>query len=248
MANESPNQASGNQRRSRRTPVAGVAVLLVVGSAVALPMMTDCNPIKGSSAGGTEPMELWGRWLGMMLASADSAAARSVGIPAGVAGVVVADVARDATSRVAQAGLAPGDVIVKVDGTTTSNLADLYTLTTRLNTARSLPLEVLRQGQPMTVLLPAPMMAAPQQPIAMQSQPAATWNTPAQPAAPQVMMPQPVFQPVAPQPAVPQPAVPQPIAPQATAAVALPPVSPVAAPTAAAMLSPTNAVPGAMGR
>jgi hypothetical protein len=94
---------------------------------------------------------------------------------------------------VAQVGLLPGDVIVKVDGTATQNLAELYTLTTRLNVARPLPLEIMRQGQTMMVVLPPPMEATMQQPMALQQpgmapampqQPAA-WNTAPQPAQPQ---------------------------------------------------------------
>jgi hypothetical protein len=225
-------------------------VLLAVGSAVALPIMTDCNPIRGAATATstTEPMGLWGRWLGMMLASADSATARSVGIPAGIAGVVVADVGRDGASRAAQAGLAPGDVVVKVDGTTTGNLADLYTLTTRLNTARSVPLEVLRQGQPMTIVLPPPGAAPMQQQVAMQPQAPGAWNAPSQPPGPQAAVPQAMApQAIPPQAMAPPQVPPQPIAPQ-PAAPAAPQPAALGAPTAAAIMPPANLIPGAMGR
>jgi hypothetical protein len=222
--------------------VAGLLVLLVVGGAVALPMMMDagCNPIRSSTAGGgTEPMELWGRWLGMMLASADSVTARNLGVPPGVSGVVIADVARDTTSRVAQAGVAPGDLIVKVDGTATGNLAELYTLTTRLNTGRALPLEILRQGQPMMVTLPA-MQAAPpptQQPVAMPGampamQPPAAWSAPAQPAPAQTSQQVAALQPVLPQAAA------QPATQQASAAW----------PAAQPAMPSTKGAPAAMGQ
>jgi membrane-associated protease RseP (regulator of RpoE activity) len=113
----------------------------------------------------------------MMLASADSGTARNLGIPAMVAGVVVAEVSNDPRSRVAQVGLMPGDVIVKVDGTSTQNLAELYTLTTRLSVARPLPIEVMRQGQTMMVVLPPPMEAATQPPMTL-AQPGAAPATP----------------------------------------------------------------------
>jgi len=252
MPSEPANQSNASQRRKRRPPVAGLLVLLVVGGAVALPMMMDagCNPIRGSTAGGgTEPMELWGRWLGMMLASADSVTARNLGVPPGVSGVVIADVARDATSRVAQAGVAPGDLIVKVDGTATGNLAELYTLTTRLNTARALPLEILRQGQPVMMTLPA-MQAAPppaQQPVAMPgtmpgampatqppaTQPPAGWSAPAQAAPAQTSQQVAALQPVMPQPPA------QPATQQASVA---------AWPAAVAAMPPTKGAPAAMGQ
>jgi membrane-associated protease RseP (regulator of RpoE activity) len=181
--------AKSSRRRPQRPPVTGLIVLVVVGGAVALPVLMDggCTPrVGGSAASGTEPMELWGRWLGMMLASADSATARTLGVPAVMTGVVVADVARDGSSRAAHAGLLPGDVIVKVDGTSTGNLADLYTLTTRLNTARAVSVEIVRQGQPMMVAVPPPFEAMTQAPIALQTQQAPPWN----PAAPPAPLPQ----------------------------------------------------------
>lgn len=253
------NQANPSPRRPRRAPIAGLAVLAVVGAAVALPMVMDsgCSPLKSAPAASTEPMELWGRWLGMMLASADSATARGLGVPPVMTGVVVADLTRDGPSRVAQAGVVPGDVIVKVDGTATGNLAELYTLTTRLNTARSLPLEIVRQGQPVMVMLPPPMEAAPQAPMATAPSSPVAWATPAQMAtaptqaaptqAAALQPPQLAPQPPALQPAAPQPTLPQPVAPQATAVVT--PPRPITAPVAATPLMPsTNGVAGIVGR
>src|SRR5690349_15791355 len=117
MASE--ETSSSNRRRAPRPAVAGIVVLLVVGMAVALPVLMDpgCASMRGATARNTQPMELSGRWLGLMLVSSDSATARNYGIPNVVAGVVVAEVARD--TRGAVAGVAPGDVIVKVDGTST---------------------------------------------------------------------------------------------------------------------------------
>jgi hypothetical protein len=205
MASE--DQANPNRRRPPRPAIAGIVVLLVVGMAVALPVMMDpgCSAIKGGATANAEPMELWGRWLGMMLAGADSPTARNLGVPGVVAGVVVAEVARDGSSRAVAAGLAPGDVIVKVDGSSTQNLAELYTLTTRLNVARPLPLEVLRQGQSMVVTLPPPMDATPQQPMALQQPGVAPQmpqlaNVGALPQVQALTQPQPVAQPAVQQP------------------------------------------------
>jgi hypothetical protein len=233
MATEA--QSNANPPRPRRLPVVGVVVLLIIGGAVALPMTMEggCSPLKTGASAGTEPMELTGRWMGMTLASADSAAARNLGTPGVVAGVVIVEVARDAISRSAQSGALPGDVILKVDGTTTQNLAELYTLTTRLNIARPLPLEIMRQGQPMTIVLPQPAGILVQPPM---TAPGATplppqqagWTPPAgTPLAAQPVAP---ATPLAP----PQPVAPAPQQPNAAAW----PVSPIA---------PRTGLPGVMG-
>jgi membrane-associated protease RseP (regulator of RpoE activity) len=110
-----------------------------------------------------EPMELRGSWLGMRLAATDSASARTFGIPANVTGVVVAEVSQAADSRALGGGIQPGDVIVRVDNREVDSLAELQTITNKLDILRPLPLQILRQGQPLAVLLPPPAgMGAPQ--------------------------------------------------------------------------------------
>jgi hypothetical protein len=228
MASE--EDSSSNRRRAPRPAVAGIVVLLVVGMAVALPVLMDpgCASMRGATARNTQPMELSGRWLGLMLVSSDSATARNYGIPNVVAGVVVAEVARD--TRGAVAGVAPGDVIVKVDGTSTQNLAELYTLTTRLNVARPLALEIMRQGQTAVVTLPAPVDPNAEQPMAMQQPMPAQQAMPAQQP---MAMQQPVMQAM---PQAAQPMAQQPISQPATPSPAMWPVVPG--------MPPSNGAPG----
>jgi S1-C subfamily serine protease len=104
-------------------------------------------------------MDLRGQWLGMLLASTSSPSAAALGVPPEVKGVVVASL--DANSRALQAGLSPGDVVARVDGTTVATVIDMYALTTKLDAARPLQVDFLRQGRPMTVIVPPPEAAMP---------------------------------------------------------------------------------------
>jgi membrane-associated protease RseP (regulator of RpoE activity) len=122
-----------------------------------------------------EPMELRGTWLGMRLTAADSPSARAFGIPANVNGVVVAEVSQAPDSRALGGGIQPGDVIVKVDNREIESLAELQTLSNKLDVLRPLPIQILRQGQPMSFFLPPPAgMGGPQAtPVAWQRSAAA---------------------------------------------------------------------------
>jgi hypothetical protein len=110
---------------------------------------------KPSSTQQTQPMELIGLWLGMRIVAADSSGAAELGVPPSVDGVVVAEVPTQADSSVLQAGLAPGDVVTRVNGNDVANLKDLYTLSATLDAGRPLSVDILRAGQPMTAVLPA---------------------------------------------------------------------------------------------
>jgi S1-C subfamily serine protease len=101
-----------------------------------------------------QAMDLRGQWLGMRLTATDSPSAADLGVPPEVRGVVVSDV--QANSRALQAGLAAGDVVARVDGTTVTSLVDMYTLTTKVDAARPLQVDFLRAGRPMTVIVPPP--------------------------------------------------------------------------------------------
>lgn len=125
----------------------------------------------------TQPMELGGRWLGMRLTGVGSPTARRLGIPASVQGVVVAELSRGLDSRGLQAGLVPGDVLTRVDGKTVKSLEDLYSLTLDLNVARPLVVEILRRGQPLAVLLPAPAQGPLQRTGTTAGQRATQWKT-----------------------------------------------------------------------
>jgi hypothetical protein len=51
---------------------------------------------------------------------------------------------------------------MSVDGTNIVTLSELYTLTTKLDTARALPIDIVRRGQPLRLVMPPPAgMAAP---------------------------------------------------------------------------------------
>jgi S1-C subfamily serine protease len=108
----------------------------------------------GFTQGLSQPMDLRGQWLGMRLASTSSQSAAELGVPPEVKGVVVADV--QPSSRALVAGLAAGDVVARIDGTTVAGLVDMYSLSTRLDVARPLQVDFLRAGRPMTVIVPPP--------------------------------------------------------------------------------------------
>jgi S1-C subfamily serine protease len=138
--------------------IAGVAVLVVAVVTVIAAVAVGSgwwNDQQATSA--TEPMELRGHWLGMRLTGADSTSARQLGIPPTVKGVVVAELAQGIDSRALQAGLIPGDVMIRIDGREVTNLSELYTLSTKFDIARPLMLDILRRGQPLSLLVPPPV-------------------------------------------------------------------------------------------
>jgi C-terminal processing protease CtpA/Prc len=120
---------------------------------------------------GSQAMELSGIWLGMRLTEANTSTARALGIPPDVKGTVVVELSPD--SRALNGGLQPGDVVVEVDAKGIDKLSDLYALASKLDVNRPLSVRILRQGQPLPVVLPLPVYAglAPQQaasPVALQ--------------------------------------------------------------------------------
>lgn len=140
-----------------RSRFGGVAVLIVAAvTALAAVVVGLVWRRHAGAAPLTVPMQLRGRWLGMQLTGVGSASAREFGIPPSVKGVVVAELSQNFGSRGRQAGIAPGDVVTGVDGKPITDLMDLYSLTTSLNVARPVVVNILRRGQPLAVLLPAP--------------------------------------------------------------------------------------------
>jgi S1-C subfamily serine protease len=138
--------------------VAGIAVLVVaVVTVIAAVAVGSGWWDRQHAASATEPMELRGHWLGMRLSGADSTSARQLGIPPSVKGVVIAEVAPGMDSRALQAGLMSGDVVIRIDGREVTNLSELYTLSTKLDIARPLALDILRRGQPLSLLIPGPV-------------------------------------------------------------------------------------------
>jgi predicted metalloprotease with PDZ domain len=97
-------------------------------------------------------MELQGDWLGLTLTSPSSMAAQQLGLPGDAPGVAVTKISPEG-SPAAAVGVTVGDVIVGVSGKPVSNLSGLYTLTTELASAQPLTLDVMRRGQPVTVVI-----------------------------------------------------------------------------------------------
>lgn len=147
-----------NRDRLSRNRFAGVAVLVVAAvTLIAAVAVGSGWWNRQQGAGSTQPMELRGHWLGMRLAGTDSASARQLGIPPSVKGVVVAEIGQGLDSRALQSGLVPGDVMIRIDGRDVESLSDLYTLSTKLDIARPLVLDILRRGQPLSLLIPPPV-------------------------------------------------------------------------------------------
>jgi hypothetical protein len=140
-----------------KLPLGGILVLALVGGVVLLFTAGDTswNPFAGPSAN-AQAMELSGQWLGMRLAASNTASAQSLGVVPMAEGVVVAELVMPEAARAQQAGLLPGDVLVGLDGSAVANLTDLYTLTTTLDVNRPVPISIVRQGQPLSLLLPPP--------------------------------------------------------------------------------------------
>jgi hypothetical protein len=143
--------------RTGKSRLAAVAALTIGAITLLGAVLVGMGWWKGSqSVSRTEPMELAGSWLGMRLTSPDSASARQLGVPAKIQGVVVAEIVPGFDSRAANAGLLPGDVLVRIDGQEVGGLSELYSLTTKLDVIRPLMVEILRRGQPRAVVIPAP--------------------------------------------------------------------------------------------
>jgi len=142
------------QRRGALLVLGAVALAVIITVALA----SEYSEHWGGqpTAAVNQPMELRGSWLGMRLAEADSPTARELGVPPKVRGVVVAEVAPGGASRASTAGLLPGDVVVQVDGKDVEDLEQLHDLTARLDVARPLPMQILRQGHPFALVVPPP--------------------------------------------------------------------------------------------
>ena len=133
------------------------ALVAFAGAAVATGMVA-CDQ---ASPAAIAPMELQGRWQGMRLSEVGSETARTLGVPADVTGVVVAEVVQANDSRAFWAGLQPGDLLVSINGSTVESLTDLYAVTDSLGEPTPVPIEFMRRGQQMSAMLnPAPSLQA----------------------------------------------------------------------------------------
>jgi len=103
----------------------------------------------------TETMEIHGNWLGMKLVSFDSHKARRLGVPSSLHGVVVVGIQERNGWRARQAGVQEDDIITGVNGKKIRDMADMFDASRKLDVASPVALEVLRWGQPLTLVLPA---------------------------------------------------------------------------------------------
>lgn len=87
--------------------------------------------------------------LGFTLATLSPATAKTSGVPAGIAGVLVSGV--DAHSAAERAGMRPGDVVTAVGGAPVLDVPDLRNRLGVLRVGDSVELSVLRKGHPMTL-------------------------------------------------------------------------------------------------
>lgn len=98
------------------------------------------------------PTPLDRRWLGIDAETLAGGEGRTLGIPAGVAGVLIDGVTQG--SQAQRAGLTSNDVIVSVNGQRVDSTAGLWSTLAGLNGDGSVEFGVYRNGQLLTVALP----------------------------------------------------------------------------------------------
>ena len=87
-------------------------------------------------------------WLGVQIQPVTDEIAESMGL-ASAKGAIVSDVTED--SPALAAGFKPGDTILKADGTDISDARDLSKKVARFAPGKSINVEIIRDGKPMTV-------------------------------------------------------------------------------------------------
>ncbi len=102
--------------------------------------------------GGQAPAGIDRRWLGIKAATLPAGEARDLGIPAGVAGVLVDTVTRG--SKAEKAGLTNNDVIVSVNGKRTDSTVRLWGILAALGAGDPVEFSVYRNGQLKFISLP----------------------------------------------------------------------------------------------
>lgn len=118
-----------------------------------------------------QALEVLGKWQGISVAAVDGPTARGLGLGEAEGGVVVAGLQE---AQAAQAsGLLVGDVIRGVDRQPVRDMADLYNISRTVDPLSPVLLDVQRQGQTMTLVLPAAATTA----AAPAAQPAAWTGT-----------------------------------------------------------------------
>ncbi len=137
--------------RSRRLVRFAIPAVVCLVAIVAVAVGTKFW--QAASSNPAQAMQLGGAWLGMRLSTTDSVNAQALGVPPTVKGVVVADV--QASSRAVLAGLAPGDVLTRVDGNEVDGLMDLLAVSRKLDAGQQFQVDFLRAGRPMAAIIPA---------------------------------------------------------------------------------------------
>ncbi len=122
--------------------------VFVYPAGAAAPALRQATPgIGGQPLAGIDQ-----RWLGIDAETLAAGEARAMGIPAGVAGVLVDAVTRGGKAQ--QAGLVNNDVIVSVNGTRTDSTAGLWGILSGLGVGDPVELSIYRNGQLRSVSLP----------------------------------------------------------------------------------------------
>lgn len=137
--------------------VASTFVVLLILLAAGAMFFTDdkADMIANRIHQAIEPMEIHGNWLGMKLTALNSHNADRLGVPSSLRGVVVGEVDERNGWRARQAGVQEDDIIVGVNGKDVRDMADMYDVSRKLDVGSPVLLNILRWGQPMTLVLPA---------------------------------------------------------------------------------------------
>jgi len=167
MANQFSNVANAvsmANQLSKKVPLGLTSALVAAVIGVVLhAMLLGGNPgdAAGLSSGqpATQPVEMKGAWLGMNLSSLNTPAAAAMGIPPTLGGVLVEELRETTGWRASQAGVVAGDVITAVEGKKVRDLAELAKIASKVDVNRPVLIEMLRWGQPVTLILPAPQQA-----------------------------------------------------------------------------------------
>lgn len=99
------------------------------------------------------PVAMDRQWLGIEAETFTAGAANELGVPAGARAVLIDTVTRG--SQAAQVGLRSNDLIVSINGQQVDSTNSLWTILAGLNTSDGVELGIYRNGQLMSILLPA---------------------------------------------------------------------------------------------
>jgi len=134
--------------------VAGIALLVVVLVGAGLFLGRDDGLLhEWERREQVNPMEFTGRWLGMTVVSCESRTAAQWGVPDSTKGVLVIEISYQDGWRARYAGVDSGDVITAIEDMKVKNLEGFHRVTSKVDTAGPVMLDVNRGGQAMTLIL-----------------------------------------------------------------------------------------------